>query len=96
MTREDDLKELAINLLAAIAKARALNLPTSAHILSMPLTEVSRASQACVAEQEKYAIVPPLARRFFAADMNGKAAICEWASGGDIRGLRRRPRWRST
>ncbi len=45
MTREDDLKELAINLLAAIAKARALSLPASAHILSMPLTEVSSASQ---------------------------------------------------
>jgi hypothetical protein len=43
MTGKDDLKELAINLQAAIAKARALNLPTSAHILSMPLTEVSQA-----------------------------------------------------
>jgi hypothetical protein len=43
MTGEDDLKELAINLQAAIAKARALNLPTSAYILSMPLTEVSQA-----------------------------------------------------
>jgi hypothetical protein len=53
MTREDDLEELAINLLSAIAKARALNLPTSAHILSMPLTEVSRALQASVTEQEK-------------------------------------------
>jgi hypothetical protein len=29
MTGKDDLKELAINLQAAIAKARALNLPTS-------------------------------------------------------------------
>jgi hypothetical protein len=43
VTREDDLKELAINLSAAIAKARQLNLPTSAYILSMALVEVLRA-----------------------------------------------------
>jgi hypothetical protein len=53
MTGEDDLKELAINLQAAIAKARALNLPTSAHILSMPLTEVSQARQAFAINAEK-------------------------------------------
>ncbi len=43
MTREDDLCELAADLQAAIAKARALNLPTSAYILSMALFEVSQA-----------------------------------------------------
>jgi hypothetical protein len=46
MTREDDLNELATNLQAAIAKARALNLPTSAYILSMALVEVSQALEA--------------------------------------------------
>jgi hypothetical protein len=45
-TREDDLKELAINLSAAIAKARQLELPTSAYILSMALVEVSEAAKA--------------------------------------------------
>jgi hypothetical protein len=43
VTREDDLKELSISLQAAIAKARQLNLPTSAYILSMALVEVSQA-----------------------------------------------------
>jgi len=43
VTREDDLKELATSLSAAIAKARQLNLPTSAYILSMALVEVSQA-----------------------------------------------------
>jgi hypothetical protein len=43
--REDDLKELAISLSAAIAKARQLNLPTSAYILSIAL-EVSQALKA--------------------------------------------------
>lgn len=42
-TREDDLKELANDLRAVIEKARALNLPTSAYILSMALVEVSEA-----------------------------------------------------
>jgi hypothetical protein len=46
MTREDDLNELATDLQAAIAKARALNLPTSAYILSMALVEVSQALEA--------------------------------------------------
>jgi hypothetical protein len=46
VTREDDLKELAISLSAAIAKARQLNLPTSAYILSMALAEVSQALKA--------------------------------------------------
>ena len=46
MTREDDLNELAADLQAAIAKARALNLPTSAYILSMALVEVSQAIEA--------------------------------------------------
>jgi hypothetical protein len=46
MTREDDLNELAADLQAAIAKARALNLPTSAYILSMALVEVSQALEA--------------------------------------------------
>jgi hypothetical protein len=87
MTREDDLKELAINLQAAIAKARALNLPISAHILSMPLTEVSRTSQASVADEEKNAMAPPLARRFFAADMNGKRFANALIAAGDIRDL---------
>jgi hypothetical protein len=41
-TREDELKELASSLQAAIAKARELNLPTSAYILSMALIEVSQ------------------------------------------------------
>ena len=43
MTREDDLNELAADLQLAIAKARALKLPTSAYILSMALVEVSQA-----------------------------------------------------
>lgn len=46
MSREDDLRELATCLSAAIAKARALNLPTSAYILSMAMVEVSRALDA--------------------------------------------------
>ena len=43
VTREDDLRDLAISLSAAIVKARQLNLPTSAYILSMALVEVSQA-----------------------------------------------------
>jgi hypothetical protein len=46
VTREDDLNELAINLSMAIAKARQLNLPTSAYILSMALLEVLQATEA--------------------------------------------------
>ncbi len=45
-TREDDLNELAIELSAAIAKARQLKLPTSAYILSMALVEVLEAAKA--------------------------------------------------
>jgi hypothetical protein len=45
-TREDELKELASGLQAAIAKARELNLPTSAYILSMALVEVSQVREA--------------------------------------------------
>jgi hypothetical protein len=41
-TGEDDLNELAINVSAAISKARQLNLPISAYILSMVLVEVSQ------------------------------------------------------
>jgi len=44
--REDELKELASSLQSAIAKARQLNLPTSAYILSMALVEVSQALEA--------------------------------------------------
>jgi hypothetical protein len=49
-TREDDLKELTISLSAAIAKARQLNLPTSAYILSMALVEVLQALKAAEAD----------------------------------------------
>jgi hypothetical protein len=53
-TREDELKELASSLRAAIAKARELNLPTSAYILSMALVEVSQ-----VLEAETRHLSPP-------------------------------------
>ena len=39
--REDDLKELAEELPAAISKARRLNLSTCAYILSMALLEIT-------------------------------------------------------
>jgi hypothetical protein len=52
MTREDDLNELAADLQVAIAKARALNLPTSAYILSMALVEVSQALDAAGPDDE--------------------------------------------
>ena len=42
-SREDELKELADILKAAIKKTRELSLPTSAYILSMALVEVSQA-----------------------------------------------------
>ena len=45
-TREEDLNELALNLSTAIAKARQLELPTSAYILSMVLVEVREATKA--------------------------------------------------
>jgi len=53
MTREDDLNELAADLQAAIAKARALNLPTSAYILSMALVEVSQALEAAGPDRKR-------------------------------------------
>ena len=43
---ENDLNELAITISTAIEKARQLNLPTSAYILSMVLVEVSEATEA--------------------------------------------------
>ena len=46
VTREDELEELALHIKTAIAKARQLNLPTSAYILSMVLVEVSEAMNA--------------------------------------------------
>ena len=46
MTREDELNDLANNDSTAIAKARQLNLPTSAYILSMVMVEVSEALKA--------------------------------------------------
>jgi hypothetical protein len=52
-TREDDLNELAQDIATAIAKARQLNLPTSAYILSMVLVEVSEALKAAAEEQEE-------------------------------------------
>jgi len=52
VTREDDLNELAVNVSSAIAKARYLNLPTSAYILSMVLVEVSEALQASADDRE--------------------------------------------
>jgi hypothetical protein len=45
-TRKDELKELASSLRSAIEKARRLNLPTSAYILSMALVEVSQLLEA--------------------------------------------------
>jgi len=51
VTREDDLKELAISLSAAIVKARQLSLPTSAYILSMALVEVLQALKAAEADR---------------------------------------------
>jgi hypothetical protein len=46
VTREHELEELALDIKTAIAKARQLNLPTSAYILSMVLMEVSEAVNA--------------------------------------------------
>ncbi len=43
---ENDLKELADLISAAIEKARLLHLRTSAYILSMALVEVSEATKA--------------------------------------------------
>jgi hypothetical protein len=53
VTREDDLNELAVNVSSAIAKARQLNLRTSAYILSMVLVEVSEALKASTDDREE-------------------------------------------
>ena len=50
-SRGDDLNELAQDISTAIAKARQLNLPTSAYILSMVLVE--RVSEALKAAKRK-------------------------------------------
>ena len=50
-TREDDLNELAQDISTAIEKARQLNLPTSAYILSMVLVELLEALKAAVDEE---------------------------------------------
>jgi hypothetical protein len=52
VTRTDDLNELATGIAKAIVKARQLNLPTSAYILSMVLVEVSEAIKAAAEEEE--------------------------------------------
>jgi hypothetical protein len=52
-TREDDLQELALDISTAIEKARRLDLPTSAYILSMVLVEVSEALKAVADEEER-------------------------------------------
>jgi hypothetical protein len=52
-TRGDDLSELAQDISMAITKARRLNLPTSAYILSMVLVEVSEALKAAADEEEQ-------------------------------------------
>lgn len=52
VSREDDLKALAAILSAAIAKARALNLPTSAYILSMAQVDVSQALKVAARDQQ--------------------------------------------
>jgi hypothetical protein len=51
-TREDDLNELATGITTAIVKARQLDLPTSAYILSMVLVEVSEAINAAAEDRE--------------------------------------------
>jgi len=53
VTREDDLNELANSVSAAIEKARKLNLPTSAYILSMVLVEVSEALRTSADQEEE-------------------------------------------
>ncbi len=52
-TREDDLNELAQDISEAIEKARRLNLPTSAYILSMVILEVSEALKAAADEEQE-------------------------------------------
>ena len=53
MTRVDDLKQLAINIEAAIEQTRRLNLPTSTYILSMVFLEVSQALKAAASEDRE-------------------------------------------
>ena len=53
MTREDDLNELAQDISTEIEKARQLNLPTSAYILSMVLVEISEALKADEEEDQE-------------------------------------------
>ncbi len=48
---ENDLNELAITISTAIEKARQLELPISAYILSMALVEVSEATEATKAKE---------------------------------------------
>jgi hypothetical protein len=55
-TRGDDLKELALDISRAIAKAGQLKLPTSAYILSMVLMEVSEAIEAADDDGEDDAV----------------------------------------
>ena len=52
-TREDDLNGLAQDISTAIEKARQLNLPTSAYILSMVLVEVSEALKTAADEEQE-------------------------------------------
>ena len=52
-TREDDLRELAQDISTAIERARQLNLPTSAYILSMVLVELSEALKAAADEKQE-------------------------------------------
>jgi hypothetical protein len=52
-TRDDDLNELAQDISTAIEKARQLNLPTSAYILSMALIERSEALKAAADEKQE-------------------------------------------
>jgi hypothetical protein len=53
MTREDDLNELAQDISTAIEKARQLNLPTSAYILSMVRVEISEALKADEGQEQE-------------------------------------------
>jgi hypothetical protein len=53
MTRESDLSELAALLSTALEKARQLNLPTSAYILSMAMLEVSQVAKAGAENKDK-------------------------------------------
>jgi hypothetical protein len=65
--RDDEIYELAMAVSAAIEKARQLNLPTSAYILSMVLVEVSEAAEAAALNGENSPLQPsspvPIARR---------------------------------